>query len=302
MKFRISAVFLAVSLMLTGCSTSQNESVTESATEPVEETSAEVIKPEGIVYYVTDHATTDTAQISSLIAEVTDIGYTWQEDSLLNMPSDCMVLFINSPQEDITSEELTFLDSYLDNGGRILLMMPPDEREVRYKYIERLLEKYCIEMDYDIVTETDSQRIWDNDPEFIRLDQIEAPRNLPLGENTVNLPAFMHRARSFHMVYGDNYSAIKQDAMLQSSATAVGIPCGGVQDDPITYENEQLITMMYSRDDTRHNSIIAVAGSSDFLLDENYTAQTSTAVHDWVLGTVYFLVYGYQYWVVPQNS
>jgi hypothetical protein len=290
MKFRLSAVILAGSLLLTGCSsTAQNppDTIAEETTVPK--------KPEGLIYYVTDHGTTDTAQLSSLIAEATEIGYTWQEDSLLNMPSDCMVLMMNSPQEDITSEELAFLDSYLDNGGRMLMLLPPDEREIRFKYIERLLEEYCIEMDYDIITETNSQRIWNQDPEFIRIEQVEVPSRMPLGDNTANLPAFMHRARSFHMVYGDNYSAIKQDAMLETATTAVGKPFGGVQDDPVTFENEQLITMMYSRDDVRSNSVVMTVGSSDFLLDENYTAETSTVVHDWVFGAFYWLIYAYQY-------
>lgn len=294
MKFRLSAVILSVSMMLAGCGSSAQNSPEITPEETTQE-ETESAKPEGLIYYVTDHGTTDTAQLSDMIAEATEIGYTWQEDELLKMPSDCKVLLFNSPQEDITTEELTFLDSYLDEGGRILLLMPPDEREIRFKYLERLLEEYCIQMDYDIITETDEQRILNDDPEFIRIDQIEAPSRMPLGENTSSLSAFMHRARSFHMMYGDNYSAIKQDAMLETSATAVGKPFGGVQDDPDTYENEQLITMMYSRDDTRHNSIIITVGSSDFLLDENYTAPESTAVHDWIFGSFYWLTNSYQY-------
>ena len=279
--------------MLTGCSTSQGTAPDIASEETKEE--AVQNKPEGLIYYVTDHGTTDTANLSSLIAEATEIGYTWQEDSLLNMPSDCMILLINSPKEDITNEELSFLDTYLDNGGRMLLLLPPDEREIRFKYIERLLEEYCIQMDYDIITETDNQRILNDDPEFFRIEQVEVPSRMPLGENTANIAGFMHHARSFHMVYGDNYSAIKQDAMLETAVTAIGKPFGGIQDDPMTFENEQLITMMYSRDDTRHNSIIITVGSSDFLLDENYKEQTSTVVHDWLFGSFYWLVYGYQY-------
>ena len=75
MKFKISAVTLVVSLLLTGCSSTAQNAPDMIAEETPQETTAEK-KPEGLIYYVTDHGTTDTAQLSSFIAEATEIGYT----------------------------------------------------------------------------------------------------------------------------------------------------------------------------------------------------------------------------------
>ncbi len=53
-------------------------------------------------------------------------GYSLKELSLVTtteIPEDCSLIFINSPVEDITKEELSALNSYLDNGGRLFMTL-----------------------------------------------------------------------------------------------------------------------------------------------------------------------------------
>lgn len=279
MKARFAAAGCLLAALLTGCSQPETQDIPDPAIQE------ETVQPvSGTVYYVTDHKTTALPEVSSFTAELTALGYTFEVDALAAIPLDADAVIFNTPREDITSEELEYLGSYMDEGGHLMLLMPPDEREMRYKNLELLLEDYLILMDYDILSETDKTHMAGEDPYFLQIEPISTPNGMDFPENAETAPAWQHNVRSFHFIFGD--SAVKQDAMLETLATAVGTPYGGTEDDPLTYEGEQLITMLYSRNDERGNSTIIAIGSSDFLLDENYAADTSLQMKQWVIGSL----------------
>lgn len=298
MKKRILTFLLLPAVVLTGCSQPevQNSQVIPDAPSigEVQESTPEIVQqpteepPPQVVYYVTDHGTTATEEVGSFLTELAESGYAVETDTLAALPADVNTVIFNTPAEDITPEELAQLDSYMDEGGHILLLMPADEREIRYKNLERLLEEFCLVMDYDLVQETEAQRTYKGDADYVQLTEIAYADGMNVPE--IQVPAFQRNARSFGAVFGDNFGDIWQEAILRSASSAMGIPCGGTEDDPETFEDTELMTMTYSRDESRANAAIVAVGSSDFLLDENYTAESSVRMKELVLASLEWLV------------
>ncbi len=283
MKRRLSAILFAAAMLCCGCSQAPADStVTETETLP------EMTEPPvpAVVYYVTDHDTVSTGSVTSFQSVVEEKGYTFRDGELDALPANADLVVLNAPRTDLTSEEVTQLDSYMAEGGHLMLLMPADETETRYKYLERFLEEYCITMDYDILRETDKNNQLDGDAYHPLIKQISAPDGMTIIPETAERPLYLNRCRSFHFLVKDNFTNIRQDAMLESAETAVGEPCGGVADDPVTYENVMLMTMIYSRDTTKHNAFVVCVGASDFLDDANFSLDTSKSAQDYVFAAI----------------
>lgn len=281
MKRRLSALLLAAALLCCGCSQTPAES-------SVAETLPEITEPPvpALIYYVTDHETVSTGQITNFQSRIEEKGHVFRADALDALPADADLVILNAPRTDLTADEVTQLDSYMAEGGHLLLMMPSDESETRYKYLERFLDEYCIQMDYDIIRETDENSMLGGDAYHPLIQQISAPDGMTIVPETAERPLYLNRCRSFHFLAKDNFSFMRQDAMLETATTAVGEPCGGVQDDPLTYEDEMLMTMLYSRDTSKHNAFVVCVGASDFLSDENFTLETSLSAQDYVFAAI----------------
>ncbi len=275
-RFSVLCSCMLLACMLTACEGEQAESgsTAESVTEALTE---EPTEP-GKLCYITGHGETDSAELGSFIAQVETDGYTWEEITLSAIPADADVLILCAPQEDITVEELTELDTYMDGGGHVLLLMPANDTEIRYKYLSNFLEKFCLVMDYDCVKETDTSRMLEQDPLFIQADYVNCPDNMPqYSADATESTTYLKNARSFYFTYADSYGSMKMDAVLQSAETAVGEPFGGTEDDPLTYEGEKLTLMAFARDEKRLNASVVVAGASNFLMDEYYGTEGAAA-------------------------
>lgn len=277
MKRQITAVLTACMVLLCGCSGGTGTENMAETLPPMTEVPEPVL-----VYYVNDHGTTDTGVLTQFMGKLSECGYTVQEDALASLPMNADAVVISAPQEDMTSEELQKLDLYMDQGGHVLLLMPANESETRFKYFERFLEEYCVLMDYDRIEETSKARMSGEDPTHILIDQIHAPLGMSIQPETAERALYLRNVRSFHFAVMDNFDSIQQDLMLRTAGTATGIPCGGTADDPETFEGETLTTMLYSRNDQRQNSFVVCVGASDFLEDAQYDLETSKSAQDYV--------------------
>lgn len=302
MRSRLMMLLLLSAALLSGCSqtepqetqstpdsvSAENEPDPDPEAETVAETQPATEMTAQTIYYVTDHNTTDPGEVSSFLADLTESGYLVETDRLSAFPTEAQLIILNTPQEDFTAEELAQLDSYMDEGGHILLLMPASEQEIRFRNLELLLEEFCLIMDYDIVQETQTQYTYPEDADYIQMSEIGLADGMSVPD--MQIPAFQRNVRSFSMMFADHYGGIRQDAMLRTNSTAVGLPCGGTEDDPETFEDMELTTMAFSRDERRANSAVAAVGSSDFLLDENYAAETSTRMKELVFSSVDWMV------------
>lgn len=278
MRNRFSAICACLLLAagLTACDSAGTESASDSAVASSTETATESAWAPGKLCYVTGHGETDASELGSFIAQVEADGYTWEEITLSSIPEDADTLIVSDMEEDMTSEELAALNTYMDGGGHVLLLMSADDSQVRYKNLGNFLEKFCLVMDYDLITETDGARMLEDDPAFTLMDIVTRPDNMPPYSAAADEGTpYLLNARSFHFVYQDNFGSVKMDAMLQTAETAIAAPHGGTEDDPLTYENEKLTVMAYARDEDRQNASVVVVGASDFLTDAFYAEEGS---------------------------
>jgi len=270
-------VMLCACMLLTavfgGCSNDSTDSV-GSTVLPEETAATEQVSRD--LYYINGNGTADSAQLGDFRAQLETDGYTWTEVTFSEIPADADAVILNAPKQDITKDELELLEAYMNQGGHLLLLMPASDADTRFKNLGRFLEPYCMVLDYDHIYETDETRMVSNDPYFIQTDYISRPNNMAMySEVEESGTPYLHNARSFYFIVHDLVSRVKQDAMVKTSASVVGEPCGGTEDDPITYEETALNVMGYARDETRKNSSVILVGANDFLLDENYSESSS---------------------------
>lgn len=228
------------------------------------------------ICYISGNETVDAAKVSSFRTQLESDGNTWSVGTLTEIPKDTDVVILNAPKQDLSKEELAQLDAYADGGGHVLILLPADDGEVRFKNLARFLEPYCIVPDYDLIHETDEARMVQGDPYFIQGEFISRPNFMPVYSAVEETgKPYLRNARSFYFIVHDMVSRVKQDAILKTYATVVGEPFGGTEDDPVTYEETALNLMGYARDELRNNAAVVFVGANEFLLDDAYTAESS---------------------------
>ena len=292
MKKRLIPLLLCVAA-LTGCS---GNTQSDASLPPLDSMIAEETQPAtektyaGLIYYVTDHGTVDAAGMTSWKADLETMGNTWKSDVLASVPAASdTILVLNAPTEDITQNDLNALDALFDAGGHMLLVMPANASEVRYKYIERALEEFCIRMDYDLVTDPAEGHTAENNA--VLMTRIGTPDGMSLDEKYYSAPLMLDNARSFSFFYNEGYGSIKMDGFLETDITAIGTPCGGTEDDPETFEGTTLKTMLYARDEQRLNASVVAVGSGSFLTDAKYSDPLSEQPLGWVTATVPWMIW-----------
>ena len=270
--FRKSAMLctcMLLTAMFGGCGNTGNP--VESQVQPT----TEIVAAQNVCY-ISGNDTVDAASLGSFRSQLEKDGYNWSESTLTQIPTDTDIVILNAPKQDLSKEEYSQLDAYASQGGHVLLLLPASDVQVRFKNLARFLEPYCMVFDYDLVSETDETRMVEGDSCHIQGDFVTRPEHMPVYSEieTTGTPC-LRNARSFYFIVHDLVSRVKQDVMIQSSATVVGKPLGGMEDDPITYEETALNLMGFARDETRSNSAVVFVGANDFLTDENYTLPTS---------------------------
>lgn len=173
------------------------------------------------------------------------------------------------------------LKEYMSQGGDLLLLLPASESETRYKFLNNLTEAFCFQIDYDKVT------VPEQNTEFVLLNVIEMPERMAYYDDSMQTaPVYMQNMRSFHMLGDYATDEMFVDVILQTPAGVIGEPFGGMEDDPLTYENQKLNIMVYSRNAVQDNSAVIACGASDFLLDENFDADTSKSAQKWIYSSL----------------
>lgn len=295
-KRMLSAACALLLLACAGCK--EKETADSSQISDTTQPATESAEP-GIIGYVTGHGETDPAELTAFQTALESRNYTFGAVTLDALPPKMDALILSDPEEDLTKEELEALDVYMDAGGQLLLLMPASDSDTRFKYLGQLLEEFCITLDYDLVTETAQNNMVGGDETFIVGTPVTIPITMVLEADASTYTPFLQNARSFHLNSGsfvldggvDFYSFLV-DSIVQSGTTAIGAPCGGQEDDPETYENEPLNLMLYSQNKDRNYSSVVCIGANQFLLNENFEAETSRSMLGYVYSTLdWFLQY-----------
>ena len=78
-----------------------------------------------------------------------------------NMPAECDVLVIANPMQDFTDSETEIIQTYINNGGKIMWMQDPyvnirNYNKDNYKNINKILDQFGISFSYGIVCESNA--------------------------------------------------------------------------------------------------------------------------------------------------
>lgn len=78
------------------------------------------------------------------------------------VPDDTAIICIAAPNRDISDSDCKKLSDYIDNGGKIQMLLSPCDTEGRFENIEFLLAKFEIGMDYNIIKEKNPKWMLEN--------------------------------------------------------------------------------------------------------------------------------------------
>lgn len=251
------------------------------------------------VYFLTGHGEKSINEYYTVFEKnLKNVNYKVNELNLSTedaVPADAAIIIAAAPQTDITADEKEKLNAFLDNGGNLSLLMSPNQSNEGYENILDIMHDYCLGMDYNMITETDSTRHISGDESTIMVElydlneesssgsgDLEALVDDTLNLDTENLTdltselistmssyvAYMPASRSVFDYAGDNYASLNICPLLKTYDTAESHEYGG---------NETLESLMippfyvsaYSEDPTRNNSKLVIMGNAEFIDDEH---------------------------------
>ncbi|MBE6855902.1 MAG: hypothetical protein E7500_00525 [Ruminococcus sp.] len=91
------------------------------------------------------------------------------------VPEDAAIVFLAGPQTDISDGEKEKLLDFAEKGGAMAFFMAPTDSDVIFKNVEEILLQYEIQMQYNILEETNTDMMLNNvlgeqDPRTFRVD------------------------------------------------------------------------------------------------------------------------------------
>lgn len=87
-----------------------------------------------------------------------------------SVPDDCNVLVISTLAEDFSDLEMQLIVNYINNAGKLLLLVDPNEEDVVLNNYNRILEMYGVYVSNGCVYEQDAKRRVNNYASIIKPD------------------------------------------------------------------------------------------------------------------------------------
>jgi ABC-type uncharacterized transport system involved in gliding motility auxiliary subunit len=111
------------------------------------------------VYFVTGHGERSIQEYGNegydrIRAAIETENYLIEEILLLReerIPEEAAVVAAAGPRNDYEPYEIGLIDDYLQNGGRVLMLIDPEEEKGRHTNIAALLEKYGLILGNDVI-------------------------------------------------------------------------------------------------------------------------------------------------------
>ncbi|MCI8342151.1 MAG: GldG family protein [Firmicutes bacterium] len=119
-----------------------------------------------MIYAISGHGESDI--YDELITEMEYGGYSLSYLSLITektIPDDAVTVVINAPTHDITADELTEINRYLDNGGSLFITLGMTTEDM--PNFDSLLENYGLADSRRIVIEGDAGYVYQQNPYYL---------------------------------------------------------------------------------------------------------------------------------------
>ncbi|HIZ42415.1 MAG TPA: GldG family protein [Candidatus Gemmiger excrementigallinarum] len=240
------------------------------------------------VYLLSGHG--EAALSETFADELERSNYETVEDfSLLNVdaiPEECDVLLINAPTSDISDEELTMLRSYVQGGGKLVVLSGPQEN-ADLPNLQALLSDYGVTVSDGVVVDTNRDYYAFTAP-YVLMPEIESSDitdPLKDGDYHVIVPI------AAGLTVGEDNGGATVTSLLKTSTDSFSKAAGYAM---TTYDKEDgdidgPFTLAVSVEDaTAGGRLLWVA--SDYLLDDMYNSYSSGANLDFVMNGLSWMI------------
>ena len=240
------------------------------------------------VYLLSGHGEAEPSQ--TLSDELQRSNYETVSDfSLLNVdaiPEDCDVLLINAPTSDISDEELTMLQDYITNGGKVVVLSGPQEK-ADLPNLQTLLTNYGVTFTDGVVVDTNRDYYAFTAP-YVLMPEIQSSDitdPLKDGDYHVIVPIAQG------LTVGETTNGATVTSLLQTSTDSFSKAAGYAM---TTYDKEEgdvdgPFTLAVSvEDSTAGGRLLWVA--SDYLLDDMYNSYSSGANLDFLMNGLTWMI------------
>ena len=237
-----------------------------------------------IAYVLTGHG---EAEIGTVMKKSLEKGNVETKDLSLvsenGVPEDANAVLVNSPTSDLSEEEVKLLESYIDNGGHIIVLSGPNkDAQTELTNFDSLLSYVGVEKNQGIVIDTDKESYAFEYPYFL-LPTIEASditNSLIEAKSKVIMPI------SAGLKIKNTTGAYTVTSLLDSSATSYLKTAGYSLS---TYDKEDTdvdgpFSLAISAENSAGGSLVWIA--SDYLLDEQYNSFSSGANSDFFMNSL----------------
>ena len=237
------------------------------------------------IYLLSGHG--EGALSDTFSDELTRSNYETVSDfSLLNVdeiPEDCDTLLINAPTSDISKEELTMLRSYVQGGGKLMVLSGP-QKSTALTNLDSLLVDYDVTITEGVVVDTDRDHYAFTAPYVLMPDIESSDITDPLTEASSHVIVPIAQG----LTVGSGSGAT---ALLTTSDDAVSKAAGCAM---TTYDKEDgdtdgPFTLAVSIEDSAAGGKI-VWVSTDYLLDDMYNSYSSGANLDFVMNSLSWMI------------
>ena len=214
---------------------------------------------------------------------------TVEDFSLLNVdaiPEECDVLLINAPTSDISDEELTMLRSYVQGGGKLVVLSGPQEN-ADLPNLQALLSDYGVTVNDGVVVDTNRDYYAFTAP-YVLMPVIESSDitdPLKDGDYHVIVPI------AAGLTVGEDNGGATVTSLLKTSTDSFSKAAGYAM---TTYDKEDgdidgPFTLAVSVEDANAGGrLLWVA--SDYLLDDMYNSYSSGANLDFVMNGLSWMI------------
>ena len=237
------------------------------------------------IYLLSGHG--EGALSDTFSDELTRSNYETVSDfSLLNVdeiPEDCDTLLINAPTSDISKEELTMLRSYVQGGGKLMVLSGP-QKSTALTNLDSLLVDYDVTITEGIVVDTDRDHYAFTAPYVLMPDIESSDITDPLTEASSHVIVPIAQG----LTVGSGSGAT---ALLTTSDDAVSKAAGYAM---TTYDKEDgdtdgPFTLAVSIEDSAAGGKIVWVSTVD-LLDDRYNSYSSGANLDFVMNSLSWMI------------
>ncbi|MCR5580765.1 MAG: GldG family protein [Pseudobutyrivibrio sp.] len=234
------------------------------------------------VYALTGHG--EAEMTDTMTKALTSANMETTEFSLLNedeIPEDADLILINSPSSDLSEEEVTILEDYIDNGGHVVVLSGP-QQDGELTNFETLLSYVGVSQSEGIVIDTNRDSYAFDYPYFL----LPTIQSSDITDALIDEGSYVIMPISAGLTINNTAGAYTVTSLLDTSSEAYAKAAGYNLN---TYDKEDgdvdgPFSLAITAENGAEGSLVWIA--SDYLLDDQYNSYSSGANSDFFMNAI----------------